>query len=126
MIKAYVIGAFRAETPYQISINIEKARDVALLLWKKGYSVFCPHMNTNNFQGEMPDEVWLEGDIEWLKCTDIAVQTRKNLGESKGSKKEIEYCENNKIVLFKNIDIVPDAKDLGEFLLRNPNIMVYE
>ena len=39
-------GPYRADTIYGVAQNIQKARDVALRLWKLGYAAICPHSNT--------------------------------------------------------------------------------
>jgi hypothetical protein len=70
---AYVAGPYRADTIYGVAQNIQKARDVALRLWKLGYAAICPHSNTAFFDGACPDSVWLEGDIEILKRCDLVV-----------------------------------------------------
>jgi len=36
-------------------------------------AVYCPHSNTAHFQGAAPDEVWLEGHLEWLRLADVVV-----------------------------------------------------
>jgi len=70
---AYVAGPYRADTIYGVAQNIQKARAVALRLWKLGYAVICPHSNTAFFDGACPDSVWLEGDIEILTRCDLVV-----------------------------------------------------
>lgn len=70
---AYVAGPYRASTPHGLVINIRRAEAVALELWKQGYAVICPHKNTALFDGEAPDEVWLEGDLEMMRRCDLVV-----------------------------------------------------
>lgn len=45
----YVSGPYRARTIFGVFLNIWKARRVAMELWKRGYAVICPHMNTAFF-----------------------------------------------------------------------------
>ena len=59
----YVAGPYRAPTPEGIEANIQRARAVAVELWRSGYAVICPHLNTAHFDGLAPDEVWLRGDL---------------------------------------------------------------
>lgn len=55
-----------------IDRNIKIARRVALKYWRAGNSAICPHLNTAHFTGKH-DSIWLEGDIEQMKRTDIVV-----------------------------------------------------
>ncbi|PKH44528.1 hypothetical protein KKB3_01694 [Dehalococcoides mccartyi] len=81
----YVAGKYRAETQSGIDANIKKARDVAIKLWKQGWAVICPHLNTAHFDGEAPDEVWIKGDLEILSRCD-AIFLMNNWQESTGAK----------------------------------------
>ena len=73
----YVAGAFRSKSvPYSYweqTLNIRKAEEVALRVWQSGAVAMCPHLNTINFQGAAPDDVWLEGDLELLRRCDGVV-----------------------------------------------------
>jgi hypothetical protein len=70
---AYIAGPYRAETDWQRQRNILAAREVALVYWKLGYGVICPHANTANFDGELADEAWLGGYSEILSRCDLIV-----------------------------------------------------
>jgi len=83
----YVAGPFRAKTHWNQELNIRNAEMLALRLWKMGAAVICPHTNTRFYQGECPDETWLEGDLEMLRRCDAIVMT--NFWElSKGAVQE--------------------------------------
>lgn len=88
----YISGPYRAKTLYQIEQNIQKAKRHALDYWKKGYTVICPHMNTSFMDGELPDTVWLEGDLELVERSDIVVMIpgREN---SEGAKTELQHAK---------------------------------
>lgn len=73
MLVAYVAGPYRASTTWKINQNIERAKKVALEVWKMGYVAICPHANTGLFDGEMPDKTWLDGDLELLRRSDFVV-----------------------------------------------------
>lgn len=77
---AYVCAPYRAKGWWQnlpgirwlvIERNIRYARRLAIKLWKLGYTVFCPHLNTAHFDRHCSDEVWLEGDINILRRCDV-------------------------------------------------------
>ena len=70
---AYIIGPYRAKTIREVVENIRRAEAAALKYWKKGYAVICPHMNSALFDGAIPDEDILEGDIEIMKRCDTVV-----------------------------------------------------
>lgn len=70
---AYIAGPYRAATVHGMHRNIDKAAEVALKYWKLGYAVICPHKNTAFFDGECPDNVWLNGDLELLRRSDVVV-----------------------------------------------------
>ena len=84
---AFISGPYRAETPFKISENIHRASVVALKYWRLGYAVICPHRNTALFDGEAPDSVWLEGDLELLSRCDVVVMM-KGWTNSVGARKE--------------------------------------
>jgi hypothetical protein len=85
----FISGPYRGN----ISNNIQHARMAAIKLWKEGWAVICPHMNTAHFDGLCPDETWLKGDLEILKRCD-AIYVLKGWNESIGTKKEIERAIN--------------------------------
>ena len=63
----FISGKYRSD----VDTNIENAKRASIELWKQGYAVICPHLNTAHFDGLCPDEVWLEGDLEILKRCDV-------------------------------------------------------
>jgi hypothetical protein len=73
MKRAYVAGPYRGPTWNDVERNIHEAREIAVALWQMGFSALCPHLNTAHFDGLAPDEVWLEGDLEWLRVSDLVV-----------------------------------------------------
>ena len=72
---AYVTGPYRADCLSGVVQNIRHAEAVALELWRIGYAVICPHMNTALFDGAAPDEVFLTGYLVILRRCDLLVLT---------------------------------------------------
>lgn len=70
---AYVAGPYRAASEWRVKQNIEAAERVAVMLWKLGFAVICPHKNTAFFGGILPDDVWLKGDLEIMRRCDLVV-----------------------------------------------------
>lgn len=70
---AYVAGPYRAASESAVVRNIRNAEEVAVELWKAGFAVICPHMNTALMGGICPDDVWLKGDLVMLERCDLVV-----------------------------------------------------
>ena len=88
----YIAGKYRDDSLRGIQQNIEKASNVAYKYWEKGYAVICPHKNTQFFDGRLPDETWLLGDLEILKGCDIIVMM-DNYKTSVGALGELERAK---------------------------------
>lgn len=108
----YLAGPYRAATPRKIVENIRYAEMWALTLWKLGAAVLCPHLNTALFDGECPDSVWLEGDLEMLRRCD-AVCLLPGWEGSSGTRAEAIEAQKRGIPVFR----LDEALDpLHEFL----------
>lgn len=83
----FISGPYRSTTKLGISQNIKVARKAAIKLWREGYAVICPHMNTAHFDGICEDSVWLEGDLEIMRRCD-AVFFLEGWQESEGARLE--------------------------------------
>lgn len=105
----YIAGPYRAKTTYLIEQNINKAKALALEVWKKGHIAVCPHANTAHFDGELPDFVWLNGAIEIMKRCDAVVLV-EGWENSAGTIKEIEATKEVNISIYKSIDELPSPK----------------
>jgi hypothetical protein len=88
---AFISGPYRAPTPYEINQNIRRAEAVAIKYWQAGYAVICPHKNTALFDGLCDDKIWLAGDMEFLKRSDVIVMC-ENWSKSKGSLQEHSFA----------------------------------
>ena len=102
---AYVAGPYRADTVHGIHRNIDAAAEVAMKYWKLGYAVVCPHKNTAFFDGECPDHVWLNGDIEIMHRCDLVIMMQV-WEQSSGARAERD------VALAAGIGIVYDMGDL--------------
>jgi hypothetical protein len=74
-------------------INIRNAETEALWVWYNGGVAICPHKNTAGFGGaqDMPDEVWLRGDLELIRRCD-ALYAIGDYKKSEGSLAEIDLA----------------------------------
>lgn len=107
---AFICGPFRAKDTtngynfFEQRRNIERARDVALLVMQTpGFFAYCPHMNTADFQGALPDDVFLLGNNEMLKRCDLVV-CAEGWQSSEGSRAEITIAEAMPIPVYYDID----------------------
>jgi hypothetical protein len=93
----YIAGAYRARNNlhgynhWEQEQNIRRAEELALEVWKLGGAAVCPHLNTAHFQGALPDEVWLEGDLDILLKCDCVVLV-KDWELSSGTRREVEVA----------------------------------
>lgn len=101
----YIAGPFRSKQPgneWEREQNIRRAEWLALEVWKAGYACICPHANTRNFQGALPDDVWLDGDIAILLKCDAVLMT-PDWGDSVGACQEREFAREAGIPVYYNL-----------------------
>lgn len=85
----FICGPYRAQTPSTRDANIAAAADAAMQIWRMGAVALCPHKNTAHFDGFLPDEIWLDGDLELLRRCD-AVYLLPRWKQSEGAYAEWE------------------------------------
>ena len=106
----YVAGKYNDERgEWYILCNIREAERAAQFIWLQGGVAICPHMNTRMWGGLLPDDAWIEGDLEIIRRCD-AIFMLPNWITSKGAKQELEFA------MMHNIPVLYDNKDLLEFL----------
>ena len=98
----YIAGPFRAENAWEIEQNIRRAESLALVAWRAGFAVICPHANTRFFQGAAPDETWLSGDLALLARCDAMILVA-GWHRSEGSRKEVEFALNANIPVYASV-----------------------
>lgn len=70
----YLSGPYSDASENVVWQNIFEARKVARELWKKGWAVICPHMNTAFMGGDdLGHDDFMEGDLELLERSDAVV-----------------------------------------------------
>jgi hypothetical protein len=93
---AYIAGPYRAKTVFGVIRNILRARSVAKEYWRKGYAVFCPHLNSALMDKVAPAQTFLNGDLEFLQYADI-IGALSGWEKSKGTIGEIEFAKSKGI-----------------------------
>ena len=97
----YICGAyFGNDNGQSINQNIEKAKEVAIQLTNKGFTVICPHLN---FPKEIDYESALESCLELIKISTY-IYLLDNFKESKGAGQELELASQLKIPVVMNLD----------------------
>ena len=99
----YVAGPFRGTSHWQQEQNVRNAEAMALEVWKLGHVALCPHTNTRFFQGELPDDAWLIGDIELLKRCDVLLVC-EGWRDSKGTLAEIACAQLNDLTVLYSLN----------------------
>ena len=89
---AFVCGPYREDEIVDVVRNIRRAELVAMHLWKKGYAVVCPHMNSALFDGLCSNEHFLAGTIEIMRRCDV-VALMPNWEDHEGCLDEIREAE---------------------------------
>lgn len=101
----YIAGKFRGANSWEMEQNIRKAEALSLEVWRAGMVALCPHCNTRFFQGAAPDEVWLKGDLELLRRSDVLL-TVDNWEDSVGATAEVAFAQR------LNIPVVHSMEEL--------------
>ncbi len=71
---AFVCGHYRGNFHNEVHQNIERARQAACELWKRGYIHVCQQLNSAWMSGVVEESVFLEGYLELiLRCDVLAV-----------------------------------------------------
>jgi len=87
----YLAGKYRGANENEVYENIQKAREYATILWRKGYYVLSPHLNTQFMGGVVSDEVFIAGTLELLKRCD-AICMIPGWENSVGAKGEYDWA----------------------------------
>lgn len=115
MTLVYLAGALRGENK---DANMKAAQFWAEKLWRMGYAVYSPHMNSGWLDTPETDPHVLEANIQLMKMCDIMVimpfyeKSKGTLAEIdvyRGIGKPIFYIDNNEDLLMR---VWPDSMNL--------------
>lgn len=99
----YIAGPYRAESLAEIQHNIFEARIYAEDIWQLGHFAFCPHLNSANMDGLVPDEVFLAAGLLMIEKCD-AVYVVHGFRKSKGTLAEIAHATKLGIPVYYSIE----------------------
>ena len=121
MEKAFIIGAYFADTDFEIGDNIIRAREAAGCAWAIGYATLCPHLNTAFFGGKTSEDNFKKGYLLWLADTDIAI-TVPGWERSDGSREEVKFCRETGKPLYHSNGAF---NSLDELVIDDPEIHTF-
>jgi len=103
----YTAGPYRADTVFEVTQNIERARRAAAQVWRMGAMAMCPHLNTALFDGLVDDSLFLEGGLETLRrCDAVYVFDPHRTYTSIGTQTEIAEAKANNIPIFYDAEML--------------------
>jgi nucleoside 2-deoxyribosyltransferase len=112
MLVVYVAGPFRGANSWEMEQNIRRAEELALEVWRAGFACISPHLNTRCFQGVLPDQVWLDGDLAILKKCDVLLMT-PDWKRSAGATAEHEYALQLGMPVYHSLQELMQASQAG-------------
>lgn len=98
----YIAGPYRADNAWDREENIRAAERLALEVWRLGHAALCPHTNNRYFEGALPDNVFLDGDIAMLLRCDAVLMT-PDWERSIGASRERDIAIRNGIPVFETL-----------------------
>jgi hypothetical protein len=95
----YIAGPFRAETPYGVRRNVERARDLGFHVAVLGGYPIIPHTMTCDFDKCLTDQFWLDGTMALLRvCHAVVLESR--WAASRGARAEKLEAERLGLAVF--------------------------
>ena len=73
MYLVYIAGAYTAPTPYEVELNIDRAKQIAMHVWKLKAAAVCPHTNSAHFEGCADYKGFSEGTMEMMRRCDAVI-----------------------------------------------------
>ena len=104
----YIAGPYRSDSLWGVYQNIRHAEEIAIKLWRGGWAVLCPHLNTQLFDvvcEDIPTTVWLNGGLEMLERCD-AIMMLRGWETSTGASLELQLAVKGKKEIFYEAEYV--------------------
>jgi len=106
----YIAGPYRdTRGTYYVMMNMRWAEECALFVWRNGGVAVCPHKNTQWFDGYagLPDDVWLEGDLELVAHCD-AIFAIRGWRQSEGATMEVKQALACGLPVLESFEVVKE------------------
>lgn len=94
MIVIYLAGALRGKNKREKRRNMRRAERWAERLWRMGFAVYSPHLNSGWLDTPETDPHVIPANIQLMLMCDITV-VMPNWENSTGTKEEINQCRIN-------------------------------
>lgn len=91
MIVIYLAGALRGKNKQEKKRNMRRAKRWAERLWRMGFAVYSPHLNSGWLDTPETDPHVIPANIQLMLMCDITV-VMPNWENSTGTKEEIKQC----------------------------------
>lgn len=98
----YIAGPYRGTTPWQVELNIHRARELGAAVASLGGLPVIPQANTAHFDGLAPDQFWLDGTLELMRRCDAVMLTR-DWARSSGARAEREEALRLGLPVFEDL-----------------------
>lgn len=108
LIVIYLAGALRGKNKREKRRNFKRAEKWAERLWRMGFAVYSPHLNSGWLDTPETDPHVIPANIHLMLLCDI-ICVMQNWENSSGTKNEIEICKKNQIpVMYLHSKEIPD------------------
>lgn len=108
----YVAGPYTSDKSHIVDLNMLKAKHASIDLWRLGWAVITPHLNSGRFEAykDLTYEMFANGTMEMMERCD-AVFMLNDWKESKGAKAELVRASQLNIPIFYEKDGYPTIED---------------
>ena len=98
----YIAAPYSAANAWWREANIRHAEWLALQVWQKGAVGLCVHTMCRFYQGLLPEDTWLRGDLALIERCD-AMLMGVGWEESAGSQAERSHAHTRGIPVFETL-----------------------
>jgi len=109
--KIYIAGPYTAKSVRDVHLNVYKAIEIAVKIWKKGHYPYIPHLTHfvwTHPSGNLEYEDWMKWGKVWLECCDALFL----LNNSPGADQELKYAKKLGLKIYYSINDIPEVNKL--------------
>jgi len=103
---AYVAGPYRAATPLGVTVNVNRARQVGVLVAERGWHPIVPHNLSTGLEHVGDDDFWLALTLNVMEKCDVVV-VAPNWQASDGTRAEIARAEELGLPVYFDVGELP-------------------